>query len=176
MSEWNWFTLDVNPQPWEIGPLGVGRRNGKMYPYVGPARQLQFYQEAVKEELQSLGWQGKIHDKSQPIALRFWFWRQVSDGANYADTTNLQKATEDALQAVMIHNDRDSWDVHSKIVAQGPSTRGKLVIAARQLNVGLHVMQVHEELPDGVLERLEYLDSQELVMSENVWGDGADDF
>lgn len=138
----SWYVLDINPEPWAVGPLGVGRKNGKVYPYVGPNQQLISYQQAVKEELESLD--GRLYIKCD-FELNFWFWRNIAShltpsgrkaSANYADTTNLQKATEDALQGVLFSNDRNCKSVSSEIVDQGPDVRGLVVILLRALPDG----------------------------------------
>lgn len=121
-----WFKVEVNPEPWAVGPLGVGRRGGKIWAYVGRNEQLYSYQEAVKEELTVRSpalWVGDVE-------LFFLFWRQVEreHHKNYADSTNLQKATEDAIQGVLIENDRNVRKVGSQIMEQGPNVSGRVLI------------------------------------------------
>lgn len=130
----HWIALDVNPEPWAIGPVGVARRGGKIQPYVGRNAQLAEYQAAVKEEL---GEQEMLEGK---IVLRFFFWRNRADYVtpqarthrkHEADLTNLQKATEDALQGVLFKNDKDVADIHSTMVAQGPEIRGRIILGIK---------------------------------------------
>jgi hypothetical protein len=135
-----WFVLGVNPVPWVVPPISVGRsKNGGLFPTVGRDQELATYQEALRSELTrrydypangSRAWDG--HYK-----LEFWFqrgldaWRTSSGKtvqAHAADATNLQKATEDALQGVVIKNDRDVSDVHSVILQQGPDVKPLVVI------------------------------------------------
>lgn len=130
-----WFHLPLNPEPWAIGSIGIGKRGGKIHPTMSPNPQLVTYKEAIKEEL------GKV----QPLPegeydLYFWFWRvldsyTLASGRDsrrkQADATNLQKATEDALQGLLIGNDRNVRKIGSEIVEQGPEVKAGIVIRAR---------------------------------------------
>jgi hypothetical protein len=124
-----WFVLALNPDPWAIGPLGVGKRGGKYFPYVGRNNQLHSYQQAVKEELED-----EPPLRAGTYDLKFWFWRRLDSHAagrkNIADATNLQKATEDALQGVLFDNDRDVRHVSSVIVEQSEEAKPLIVIRA----------------------------------------------
>lgn len=118
-----WYYLPINPDPWAIGPLGVGKRNGKFFPYVGRNAQLHSYQEAVKEELQSQSVEMMPEGKYE---LEFYFWRRLDSHASgkkhIADATNLAKATEDAIQGVLIENDKDVAHITSTIIEQSTET------------------------------------------------------
>ena len=132
----DWYVVELNPEPWAIGPVGYARRNGKMSAYVGRNQQLDAYKEAVRESL-GLGLpmiEGKVR-------LEFYFWRNraayttpqaQTHRKHEADLTNLQKATEDALQGVLFKNDRDVNEVYSVLVAQGPEVEGKIVIGVER--------------------------------------------
>lgn len=142
-----WFVLPINPDPWAVGPVGVGKRGGKYYPYIGRNNQLHSYQQAIKEELEDV----------PPLTpglydLRFWFWRRLDSHASgkkhIADVTNLQKATEDALQGVLFDNDRDVRKVTSQIVEQSEDAKPMIVIRA-----------------------LPYLGFNEGALPDHVWGD-----
>lgn len=132
-NEWAWYVLELNPEPWAVGPVGMGRRNNKPYAYVGRNQQLHAFQEAVKEELVSVMIEG-------PIELQFFFWRNRADYTtpqartarkHEADGTNMAKALEDALQGVFYKNDKDVVSMHWEVVDQGPEVVGKIVIAIR---------------------------------------------
>jgi len=160
----DYFVLDINPEPWAVGPAGVARKNGKLIPYIGPNKQLQAYQNAIKE---LIGEQPKFIDGK--ILLRFYFWRNRAEyetpqarthRKHEADTTNLQKATEDALQGILFKNDKDVVDIHSKMVAQGPDVRGKIVIGADKINMSERGMV--SELPEWVRSELNGLDHPEV--------------
>ena len=100
--------------------------------FVGRNQQLDAYKEAVRE---ALGPQTKIEGK---VALQLFFWRNRAEYTtpqarahrkHEADLTNLQKATEDALQGVLFDNDRDVSVCESYLVEQGPDIAGRIVIS-----------------------------------------------
>lgn len=132
------YVARVNPEPWAVGPLGVGRKRSGVYSYMGRNQQLDAYKEAVKEDL--LAQEPKMI--TGKVNLWFWFWRNRAEWTtdkdrvahrNEADATNMQKATEDALQGVLIENDRNVVIVTSHVVAQGPEVEGKIVIGIERL-------------------------------------------
>jgi Holliday junction resolvase RusA-like endonuclease len=154
MSDWTYFVLDINPEPWAIGPLSVGRRGNKMYPQVGRNTQLHFYKQAVKEELGDPGvwFEGKVE-------LDLYFWRRRDEYVtpqarthrkHEADGTNLSKATEDALQGVLFKNDKDVVRCTWEIVDQGADANPAVVVGIRQFN---GISRVND-LPDEVIAKL----------------------
>jgi Holliday junction resolvase RusA-like endonuclease len=164
--DWHWFVLDINPEPWAIGPVGVKRVNGKMVPYVGRNTQLHMYKEAVREVLGDPGLfiEGKVE-------LKFFFWRNRAEYStpqarthrkHEADGTNMAKSTEDALQGVLFKNDKDTNHMQWTVVEQGPNVKGRIVIAIRQ---GTLLPDVMEEFPDQVGYLLDELDKEE----SNEW-------
>lgn len=132
-SDFDWYILEVNPEPWAVGPIAYARRGGKMSAYMGQNAQLNAYKEALKEEIANKNpkmLEGKI-------TLQLFFWRRRDDyetpqgkraRKHEADTTNLQKATEDAMQGILYKNDKDVVDVHSRMIEQDVATRGRVVI------------------------------------------------
>lgn len=140
MKQGAWYVLEgLNPDPWAIGPLSVGRKGPRgIYPIVGRNLQLDNYKKAVQEVLlQKYGPQDLIEG---PIELGFFFWRVIDEykttqsrtaRKHEADLTNLIKATEDALQGVLFKNDKDvKRFVKSEIVEQGPNAKPCVVIYA----------------------------------------------
>lgn len=134
---YTWYILEVNPEPWAVGPIGYARRNGKMSAYVGRNAQLDAYKEAVKEALED----SKPDKFERKISLRFYFWRRRDDYETHqgrrhrtheADLTNLQKATEDALQGILFDNDKDVVDIHSVMIDQSPTSSGRVVVGIAQ--------------------------------------------
>jgi len=125
-----WYVLHINPEPWAVGPLDLLRRGGKLAPTMGRNQQVHMYQQAVAGELAVK--YGAL--PGAPLApcyeLDFWFWRNTERG-NYADATNLQKATEDALQGILIDNDRDVVRAQSWVAAQGPAVAGAVAFRVR---------------------------------------------
>lgn len=144
-----WLVLDINPEPWAIGPVGYARRGGKMSAYVGQNQQLNAYKEAIKEAVE-----GRIDMMHGKVDLTFYFWRNRAEYTtpqarahrkHEADLTNLQKSTEDALQGLLYENDKDNSHVQSFMVEQGPDVQGMVVIHAYQADPFDEVM-----LPDHV--------------------------
>lgn len=135
MTGAKWYLIeDINPQPWAIGPLGMGRRNGSSYPYVGPNAQLVAFQKAVKEELDDFTALPFVGD----IELEFFIWRRIeryagrsrTQHSHQADATNIQKALEDALQGVLFPNDRAVQRISTTVVEQSRTTKPRIVIKA----------------------------------------------
>lgn len=129
-----WIT-GVNPQPWQAPRFTKGFKG------VTKHETLKGYQNAVKEELAAV-WPYGPFDTTQetPVALSFAFWRQIENvqdtsgrwhRGQVADATNLQKALEDALQGILLTNDRYVADVRSRIIEQSPFTVPKIGIAIR---------------------------------------------
>lgn len=127
----------TNPEPWEIGEVYPVRRGGKLSAGISPSLKLKSYQDDVREQLHDLA----IPKIDGNVSIWFWFWRQVESWedanghrktGNYADSTNLQKATEDALQGYVYDNDRYNRLVGSEIVDQGPSVTPAIVVAYRE--------------------------------------------
>lgn len=153
MSEWTYFVLDVNPEPWAIGDLSVGRRGGKVFPMVGRNNQLHMYKEAVKEEIGDTDHWFEGH-----IELDLYFWRRRDEyktpqarghRKHEADGTNLAKATEDALQGVLFKNDKDVRAMTWEIVEQSPTAEPCVIVGIRPYQpIDLH------ELPQETLDQL----------------------
>lgn len=166
-----WYVLDLNPEPWAIGPVGYSRRGGKMSAYVGRNQQLDAYKEAVRE---ALGEQELIEGK---VTLKFFFWRNRAEYTtpqarahrkHEADGTNMAKATEDALQGVFYKNDKDVAHMEWVIVEQGPEVEGRIVIGIDPINGDIPDAVL--TLPDNVLAMLDVLDGEqpELPFEEPV--------
>lgn len=122
--------LDINPEPWAVGPLDLIRRGGKLAPTMGRNQQLHMYQQAVRDELYYKYGAAEGAPLAPGYALSFFFWRNTQK-ANVADATNLMKATEDALQGVLLTNDREVVRNYSEIVAQGPDVQGGIIFSIR---------------------------------------------
>ena len=127
------YALPVNPEPWVVGNAYVGRGGGKAFAKIAPDKTLKLYQEAVRAELEVQGAE-MVEGK---YALELYFFRQnaqYKDAAgrtrtrNTPDVTNMQKATEDALQGVLIGNDRDVVSVSSHLVAAGTDVDPMVVV------------------------------------------------
>ncbi len=131
-----WFVFDVNPYPWKVPPITAGRKGKGVFPIVGRDAGLHSYKEAIKEQLTRMP-----HWKVEgPVILHLWFYRNVPTyktragrlaKKHDADTTNLQKAAEDALQGFLFDNDRDVVLVMSHRVEQSGETTGMLVACVK---------------------------------------------
>lgn len=148
---YNWYYLEINPEQWAIGPVGNARRNGKASAYVGRNQQLYAYQEAVREELAS---QNPEMIEGN-VSLRLVFWRRRDDyetasGSRHrkhdVDLTNLQKATEDALQGILFKNDRDVFHIESAILKQGADViPGVLVGVTNKITRLISILDIENE-------------------------------
>lgn len=145
-----WYQFHVNPEPWAIGPVSAGRRGGKIIPIVGRNQQMEAYKEAIKEEFgHRYPDDGILPGK---YSLDFFFWRRLDAGVtvgrdrrqHQADGTNLMKATEDALQGLIIGNDRDVMRGGWAIVSQGPDVAPGVVV---RVQYGLDDIEALAHLP-----------------------------
>lgn len=130
----DWYSLDINPEPWVVGNIGVSRRDGKLGAWMGANQQLATYQEAVREVVKYSDFRKREGD----LSVTFYFWRRQDDyelgsgkrhRKHVADATNMQKATEDALQGILFDNDRSNRHVQSYVMEQGPDVRGMIVVS-----------------------------------------------
>lgn len=128
------YALPINPEPWVVGNAYVGRGGGKAFARIAPDKTLKLYQEAVRAELEAQG----AEVMPGKYVLELFFYRhnaQYTDAAgrrrtrNTPDVTNMQKATEDALQGVLIDNDRNVISVYSSLLAAGPEVEPAVVIS-----------------------------------------------
>lgn len=162
-----WYVVHLNTEPWAIGPLGVGKKNGKFFPYIGANAQLVGFQEAVKDELKDVS---PLPDGE--YRLTFYIWRALdtyesvkkSVKKNMVDATNMQKGLEDALQGVLFDNDRKVRDIRTVIVEQSADTRPFIIIRA-DLWPGLDP----DEVPEHVWQKTETPEEREL--QTHLWGD-----
>lgn len=133
-----WYAINgVNPEPWAVGPVGTGRKNGKVYAYIGPNAQLASYQEAIREQLGDRGINTRIED----VELFFFFWRRLDTyltpsgrkaTKKAADATNLQKGLEDALQGILFVNDRTVKRITTEVVAQDADVEPRIMIGVNR--------------------------------------------
>lgn len=170
-----WYALDINPEPWDLGRVSVGRFKGKYTGTISPNKQLQAYQNAVREEIGPL--EGLI---THNIELVFFFWRnraeyttqnQRQHRKHEADVTNLQKGLEDALQSILYVNDRDVVHTDSWLVEQGPDVRGRILIGIRELENRSPMWM----MPLDALAALRKLDDDKPGPSENTYDKNVKD-
>ena len=130
--------LPLNPEPWAMGNIAVVTAGKKRFPKVSPNKTLKAYQEALVEELNLYGAEllpGPYY------SVKFTFSRQLvsyktrtgsTSSRNWADVTNMQKGTEDALQGVYMANDRAVVRIQSALAGfQSKETLPWVVIEIR---------------------------------------------
>lgn len=131
------YCLPINPEPWAIGNAFVARGKGKAHAAIAPNKTLKAYQEAVRAELLARG--ATMVDG--PYMLTFWFWREnvtYTDAGgrkrtrNSPDLTNMVKATEDALQGIVIDNDSHVVATHQYVVERGRDVDPMIVVEVEQ--------------------------------------------
>ena len=162
------FLLPINPEPWRVPPMSAVRsKNGRLIVKADRDAGLAAYQEAVREEL--VDKQAQLMDP--PYLLKFWFWRKLEKNAKEVDATNMQKALEDALQGIVINNDRFVREISSHAVRQDATTPGMILIQAFSGNDCKFTPIPEYALPD--VERLEAMLAPLNVMEDfrfdNSW-------
>jgi Holliday junction resolvase RusA-like endonuclease len=134
LSEERWFAVALNAEPWAVGSLGVSHRGKQAYPYMSPNQQLQAYQNALRDELDGAG------ILTGMVEVKLYIWRRldvakVMGGRNRkaktSDATNIQKATEDAIQGVLIENDRNVQRISTEIVEQNDDCEPCILICVK---------------------------------------------
>lgn len=152
-----YLVIDVNPEPWAVGPIQAARKGGKIAAWMGKNQQLAAFQEAVKEAVKEQ-W-GGLPPLEGFMDLTVYLWRSRDEYRNEndrrhrkheADATNMLKATEDALQGVLFHNDKSNISVHSHIMQQGPDVAGKIVIKLERVEPVAHRRAIIERFPPEV--------------------------
>ena len=155
------FMIPINPEPWTIGPVGITNRGGTKRPFVAPNPQLLNYQQAVKEHLLALAPRPTIVDEE--CELNFYFWRRLDSYVtasnrghkrHVADATNLQKGLEDALQGVIITNDRLVVRINSEVIEQGPDVHPGIIIVQKPVEWTLHRQVSRLELNEFTQQRV----------------------
>lgn len=171
MTEYKQYLVQgINPAPWAVGPLGVGRRKGGHYAYVGPNAALVTYQKALREALEE-----KYNPRplgQQYLDIEFYFWRKIETyqsgkrtaHSHVADVTNLQKATEDALQGFLFDNDRQTLQIRSEIIEQSEDTHPCVVIRIRP-----YAAYLNKEWLERVQNEIDFELSRAEAVNDNVW-------
>lgn len=145
-----WLLIEaINPEPWEAPEGAIGRKGGKPFVMMFKPEGVKAYQEAIREELEAR----ELTPTDQPCRLDLWFWRNTgswSDGGsrkgrgNIADATNLQKATEDALQGILFINDRQVTQIISDIVDQGPDVEPQILLRLSHIDPAQRILGISQ--------------------------------
>lgn len=127
------YAIPVNPEPWRVPPMSPGRIGRKLIVRSGRDEQSHTFKEAVREALVAQG----AEMLPEPYEIHFHFYRQLavyetakgSDHTkHWADATNMQKLAEDALQGVLISNDKHVRRVSSHIAEQAPGIEPMIIV------------------------------------------------
>lgn len=168
-----WFYIPINPEPWAVGPLSLGKKNGKFFPRMGRNEQLYSYQEAVREFLREDGRDWPLIEND--VQLGFIFWHRIEQWTNpdgkvntkkSLDVTNMQKATEDALQGIILKNDRQVKAVYSKILDDGPEVIGGVAVWVKSLTQYGVPVKIPEEVE---LARQVHVEVDHAGPGDNDW-------
>jgi Holliday junction resolvase RusA-like endonuclease len=154
MSIQYWYSCDVNPVPWQMGPAGAKRgANGKTVAWVGRDEELHTYKEAIKESLRQ---QGPVKLEGE-LSITCFFWRNRTESTSaasgrkikksVADGTNMLKSTEDACQGILFDNDKANKVGRFFVIEQGPEVAGLVVICIEPLPSGWERDAI-QNLPD----------------------------
>lgn len=149
----------INPVPWQTGTPFVVRAKGRVFAKMAPAGKLVDYQTALAEEF----------EKQNPgagtfvgnLEVQFHFWRNKIGRDVHADSTNLQKAAEDALQGILYVNDKNNLHVTGHLVEEGPKVKPYIIVRIREYVAGTIAIPAQREYNDDVI-------------SDNRHGDGDD--
>lgn len=130
----------INPEPWTVGTLGIARAGKKPYPTYAKNPLLVAYQQALIECLTEAYPAMLMQAEDADLELTIIYWRKLDkyktpggrwQSRHRADTTNLNKATEDALQKIVFNNDVQNTRVTGEIRAQGHDVEPRILIICR---------------------------------------------
>lgn len=165
-----WYVLDLNPEPWRVGPVTAYRskESHKVLGKVGRDQQLFAFEAAVTDELVRQG--ARKLDDGQKFQLTLFLWRNMAEYKTSAsqrarnqeaDGTNMLKAIEDACQKVLYGNDKDNVHGEFFIMDQGPEVTGRIVIRLQELTAS-HYDDLKNIFPDDVYGKLYGSDGHQL--------------
>ena len=131
----NAFAFGINPEPWAMGDGSIkyNALTKKNYIKFAPNLTLKQYQDALRSSLKEAGATMLLPNYS----IRIWINRQTVNylanaggrgNRNQADGTNILKGTEDALQEIVIGNDRDVIHGDWIMMAQDRNVTPRIVI------------------------------------------------
>jgi Holliday junction resolvase RusA-like endonuclease len=162
VTDWGeYHCAGINPVPWQTGVPFVVRSKGRVFAKMAPAGKLIDYQEAFREEFKNQNPDIGLHYSE--LEVEFYFWRNRAGRDSHADTSNLTKATEDALQGILYVNDASNRHVSSVLVEEGPKVKPYVIVRIREYVPGTIYIPAQREYNAG-------------VRSDNRHGDGGDEF
>lgn len=156
-----WYLLDLNPVPWRVGPVYASRSKTthKLGGGVGRDQEVHAYQEAIRAEIAKQSPE-MIEGK---FKLVIFFWREMTDyrtpqsrraRSHEADSTNMYKATEDALQGILFKNDKDNVAGRAYIVEQKENIYGKVLIGIESVTKDSVMQELQDFVPLNVQDKI----------------------
>lgn len=166
-----WVTAETNPQPWNVElALGFNNATRKNYPKAVPSPQLVTFQKALSTIIRN----GNPKMTAGEVEVKIFIWRQMEVYRSHktdrnirkhqADATNMQKAIEDAVQGILIENDRNVRRITTEIVEQGHDVTGRVVIS-----VGPYVPKWEQEIPTDIVGRVFEAPTLLEAFTDNTW-------
>jgi len=136
----------INPEPWTAPGLGTKTVGRRRVPITFPNPNMKAYQEAIHETvaqaLEALKTPVPLFAKGTLLGITFYYWRQLEQFVKLdtgrkvtpkqPDVTNMNKATEDALQGLLYFNDKDNRLVTGQLVDVGPDVVPRIMILVRE--------------------------------------------
>ena len=142
-----YWIYDVCPQPWEV--IAQSYKAGGRYCKARLRSPDQFveFKDDLAASFDSMYPDVIPEKKGTLLSVSFAFWRNTTDGAELADSTNMQKATEDVMQGRLYDNDRENRFVSSEIIEQSKDCRNLI-----RIEVSPYVPTIYEIPPKPKLE------------------------
>jgi Holliday junction resolvase RusA-like endonuclease len=158
---------DINPVPWQSPDISVGRgKGGRAFPVAHSPANMRAFQSAIKECVTQAYPNLPMFPKGASLHVFFYYWRgldlyKTASGrrqtAHRADTSNISKNVEDALQGIVYHNDVDNETVLGRMVEQSVDTAPALLIAITDRD------DMH-----GLLSDMAFINDLVVVMEETI--------
>lgn len=131
------FITELNPEPWAMPTIGTARRGKNVYPTTTKNGIQEAYQEGLKGSVAAAYPNLEPFPDDMKLQLEIYVWRaldtyQTATGRTHtrhvADATNIQKATEDALQGILFKNDTQVKRCSTEIIEQGKDVKSKVLV------------------------------------------------
>jgi len=163
-----WFIVPVNPQPWTVPTFSAGMKNGHMFCSPAPDAKGNDFKEAVQEELRAQN----AYMMKAPYRIEFWFDHKLESTRSKAvDATNMQKLAEDALQGIVIDNDRNVSEIHSYNFEQDGMAAGMFLIHvvdnAKPPGIPYHILVEWAKVRNAILEGK--MNKMKAIKETNTW-------
>lgn len=129
---------DINPEPWTAPDVNIAYgKNRRPYPQVSTGSIQRAYQAGIRESVLEAYPKIEMFPDDAKLCLRIWVWRRLDEyqtvkgkdqSRHAADMTNIQKATEDALQGILYRNDTQCKVVQTIEMEQDHTTSMQLLV------------------------------------------------